>query len=244
LSFGGRGFGLGCHRAYKTRGKEMIVWIAGWPHSGSALCRNLIEQALDIPTFSRYNEPELYFMFGLKCSMFQDEWGINSYLRMRDNKEKAFLIKTHQFEMDGCPAIYLIRDGRNAISGLSNFWNKPVRTIITGEESAPFMDWSTHFKVWDPFKRPNTLVVRFEDMLSDPDKEAGRIAAALSTTVKKKFDNRMDEYRKQWPQLFKPRHSDYRLDFNNEDNELFWRLHGQTMIAAGYGDRKECENAG
>lgn len=28
----------------------MLVWLAGWPHSGSALCRNLIEQTLELPS--------------------------------------------------------------------------------------------------------------------------------------------------------------------------------------------------
>lgn len=219
----------------------MIVWIAGWPHSGSALCRNLIEQTLEIPTYSRYDEPELRFMFGKKCKLFHDDWNLEAYLRMRDDKKKCFLIKTHGYEADDSPVIYLIRDGRNAIAGLSRFWNQPVRKIITGEESAPFMDWTTHIKVWNPAVRKDTILVKFENMLSNPDAEAARIAAALNFPVKKKFDNRMDEYRKRWPALFKPRHSDWRLDFCEKDTDLFWRLHGDTMIATGYGNREEAE---
>lgn len=219
----------------------MIVWIAAWPHSGTALCRNLIEQTLGLPTFSKYDEPELVFMFGCKTTKFINEWCLDAYIRMLNDKERATIIKTHGYEANNSPTIFLLRDGRNAIAGLSRFWNKPVQTIITGEESGPFMDWSTHFKVWNPYNRPETLILKYEDMLKEPDKAAAAIAKALQVEVKKPFENNQEEYRKRWPQLFKPRHSDWRLDFSPEDIELFWRLHEKTMIATGYGNRKEAE---
>ena len=220
----------------------MIIWIAGWPQSGSALCRNLIEQTLEFPTYSRYYEPQLEFMFGAKCSLFIEQWNVEKYLELREQQERVTLIKTHGYEPDNSATIYLLRDGRNAIAGLSRFWSKPINTIITGEDSFPYMDWSTHFKVWQPYNRPNTLIIKFEEMLANPDATARVIAKALNVPVKNKFRNDMSEYRKRWPQLFKPRHSDWRVDFSEQDTELFWRLHRDTMIAAGYGDRDAAEN--
>ncbi len=221
----------------------MIIWIAGWPHSGSALCRMLIEDTLGIETFSKYYEEELLFMFGRRCSKFADKWDIKFWDKCIKDEEKHYLIKTHDSPLDGNPTIYLVRDGRNAIAGLSRFWNVPVYKTITGEDS-PFMDWTTHFKVWRPLMREQTIIVHFEDMISRPDTEAARMAEFLEVDVIKKFDNPQEECRKQWPVLFKPRHSDHKLDFEDYDTDLFWQLHEETMIACGYGSREEAENAG
>ncbi len=217
----------------------MLVWLAGWPHSGSALCRMLIEQTLELPTNSVYLENDMTFLYGLRTKDFTDTWSLAKYKKCCVSDERV-LLKTHHTPQDQNPAIFILRDGRNACVGLSRFWSQPVKDIIAGENII-FCDWSTHFKLWNPFERPNTLVVRFEDMLSQPDVEAGRIANALGVEVKNKFDNMEEECKKHWPQLFKPRHSDWRIDFEPADTDLFWQLHGETMIAAGYGSREEAE---
>jgi len=204
----------------------------------------LIEDTLEICTYSKYQEPELGFLFGIRCANFAEKWSLRHYQLCTADEEKLFLIKTHEAPLDNNPCIYLIRDGRNAISGLARFWGKAVHKIITGEESSPFMDWTTHYRVWRPYERPQTLIVHFEDMVKQPDAEAARISEYINMPVKKQFDNPQKECRKHWPQLFKPRHSDYKIDFTEFDTELFWQLHEDTMIATGYGSREEDENAG
>ncbi len=225
----------------KDKDKDMIVWISGWPHSGSALCRMLIEDTLQICTYSKYHEPELGFLFGKKCEDFAECWSMKYWQCCASEKNELYLIKTHEAPLDKNPCIFLLRDGRNAMAGLSKFWSAPVYKTITAEDS-PFMDWTTHYRVWHPHTRPYTLIVHFEDMIKQPEIEAARIAEFLSVPVKKKFENPQEECRKHWPLLFKPRHSDHKLDFEDYDTDLFWLLHEETMIAAGYGSRKDNES--
>jgi len=77
------------------------------------------------------------------------------------------LIKTHKYPSDTKRAIYVIRDGRAATASLWNFYRRRIRleSIIEGRTS--FGTWSAHVNAWNPTERPNTLLLRYEDMEAD-----------------------------------------------------------------------------
>ena len=74
-------------------------------------------------------------------------------------------MKTHELNYDNNRSIYVVRDGRAACVSLWNFYNKniPMKDIILGNH--PFGTWKDHLISWNPLKRPNTLLVRYEDIL-------------------------------------------------------------------------------
>ena len=210
----------------------MIVWLSGWPQSGSTLIRMLIQDTMKSYTYSCYPEKDLVFLFGEGTVLFRNDWCLEKYLEYRDDKN-LWLIKTHDVPTDGLMAIHYVRDGRNACSSLSRFWDCEPSSVILGEKS-DFTDWSTHYRATDPRNRPNTLFLRFEDMINDPDGQAGKISEFTGLKIHKKFENTKEECIKRWPQLFKPKPGNWKEDLSEKELELFWKVHGPVMEELGY----------
>ena len=75
--------------------------------------------------------------------------------------------KTHEPPHDNNPAIYVVRDGRAACVSLWEFYHKsiPLEVIIMGQHR--FGTWSAHLAAWKPWERPNTLLIKYEDITGD-----------------------------------------------------------------------------
>jgi hypothetical protein len=202
----------------------MIVWLSGWPQSGSALTRQIIQQCLEQQTYSTYKE-----LFGRITTYFAADWCLDKYNEYKADNNLWF-IKTHHVPMDDCKCIHYVRDGRNAVSSLSRFWNMPVNHIILGE-SSQFADWSGHY--WAHTLK-NRLFYKFEDILADPDRYAKAIAEYVGIEYKNKFVNQKEELKKRWPRLFKKKPGNYKEDMTDEELKLFDVVHGNTMKEAGY----------
>jgi hypothetical protein len=128
----------------------------------------------------------LYHCFGLKSgSLYPNDLGGNKALEnyvghiehSRDGRiyfptGSIPLIKTHEVPSDANPAIYVVRDGRAACLSVWNFYGQKIsmQDIITGPVrvgSWQFGNWSSHLLAWRPWERPNTLLVRYEDLVGN-----------------------------------------------------------------------------
>ena len=90
------------------------------------------------------------------------------------------LLKTHeQVPLDANPTIYVVRDGRAAIASTWKFYGGqiPLNALIDGNWR--FGPWSGHVQAWNPWRRPQTLLIRYEDIQSDFAKTLAEIAAFL-----------------------------------------------------------------
>src|SRR5262245_16277300 len=140
------------------------VLIASYPRSGNTLVRTV-----------------LFHCFGLKSgSMHPNDFHGNKELeryvghieRHTDFPIGAIsLIKTHELPKpaDQGPVIYLVRDGRAACLSLYYFCNKriPLAEIIAGQARLGqwhLAKWSDHIVAWNPWERPNTVIIRYEDL--------------------------------------------------------------------------------
>jgi len=214
----------------------MIVWIAGWPHNGSTLIRQILKDSFGIDTFSKYLEPELDTLFP-GADMFRNKLGHDpastlEYLRRRKNS--AVFIKTHELPDDDGPAIFVIRDGRDAVCSLSNFYWIPVASAITGQ-GVIFGSWSAYYYAWDPETRPNTLVVRFEDMVERPNEVVlPQLEQSLKRPILKEYVDDFAEKQKQYPYLFKDRVGAWRDIMSESDLALFDKCHGDLNRRLGY----------
>jgi hypothetical protein len=74
------------------------------------------------------------------------------------------LIKTHENPADVHPAIYVVRDGRAACASMWRFYREQytIEAIVEGQHR--FGTWSSHVASWNPWDRPDTLLVKYEDM--------------------------------------------------------------------------------
>jgi len=98
--------------------------------------------------------------------------------------------------------IYIVRDPRNVVTSILNYYRKENYDsalnflkddkVIGGtedENGIPTLiaSWSNHYKSWKKFKK-NYLLVRYEDLLSDPKKEFLKITNFLSSISHFKFE--------------------------------------------------------
>ncbi len=139
-----------------------ITWLASYPRSGNTYLRTI-----------------LFNCFGIKtASIYPNDLGGNKtlenfvgHIEHNQNKTITFqkgsipIIKTHKLNQDENRSIYIIRDGRAASVSLWNFYGKkiPIKDIILGNH--PFGTWKDHLSSWNPLKRPNTLLIKYEDIL-------------------------------------------------------------------------------
>ena len=176
-------------------------------------------------------------MFGKEPLVFTKNWGAELYARARDC-EAPVLIKTHEFPFDESPCIYLSRDGRDACASLARFWTMPLREVILGvnsmEKPIDFGTWSTHYHAWNPQKRKNCLIVRFEDILQKSDEIARQLSEFLKLPIKGKFVDKFDEHKEKWPRMYDDKNDELRNEIQGEDLDLFWRVNGQVMTELGY----------
>jgi Sulfotransferase domain len=135
----------------------------------------------------------LYHCFGLRSgSIYPDDLGGNAELERyvghieHDSPGKIVfpegslaLLKTHRLPSVPNPAIYVVRDGRAATASLWQFYDKkvPLEQIITG--NTPWGTWSNHVAQWQPWQRPETVFLKYEELTGDLPGVLRKLAAFL-----------------------------------------------------------------
>ena len=145
------------------------VWLASYPRSGNTFLRTI-----------------LWHCFGLRSSsIYPNDLGDNQKLAkyvghiergpdiQKQRQENGIsLIKTHGPPTNNDPAIYVIRDGRAACVSLWKFHQEDptlesfsLKVVIQGQHR--FGTWSNHVTSWNPWNRPNTLILEYEQLKND-----------------------------------------------------------------------------
>lgn len=154
------------------------IWIASYPRSGNTYLRTI-----------------LWHCFGLRsASVYPKDLGEDNSLgrlvgHVELNEGGTFglneprLIKTHNPPQDLNKTIYIVRDGRAAIVSLWHFYKCKhlIKDLIDGQHR--FSTWTRHIQVWDPWLRPNTLLLRYEDIVSDLQNVLDSISVFLNVPV-------------------------------------------------------------
>ena len=153
------------------------VWLASYPRSGNTLLRTILWQC-----------------FGLRSSsVYPNDLGANraleafvGHVEREPTQEPAQqqqpalsskdFVKTHKLITDDSPAIYVVRDGRAACVSLQQFYADTLTLEAVIEGQHQFGTWSAHVESWHPWDRPNTLLLKYEDLAHDLPKTLDRIS--------------------------------------------------------------------
>jgi hypothetical protein len=143
------------------------------------------------------------------------------------------LIKTHERPIDDSPTIYVVRDGRAACVSLWRFYNGgiPLDAVIEGRHG--FGTWAAHLEAWDPWSRPNTLFLKYEDMRQDLTQVLPRISAFLQRDIltQKIPDRRtISQVDGRWVRG----ESDWTSSLPQDLLSRFNALNHSTLVRAGY----------
>ena len=95
------------------------------------------------------------------------------------------IIKTHEENIPNSPAIYVIRDGRAATVSLWEFYGREIVIYFRyyRRQSHRFGKWSDHINSWDPISRPNTLLLKYEDILTNLDSVLFKLGVFLNQDI-------------------------------------------------------------
>lgn len=162
----------------------------------------------------------------------------DAYQSMRDSTE-LFCVKTHDVPIDQGKAICIVRDGRSASYSYwhyqRDFGRREDATLAdTLIGFTPFGSWSDHLDAWNPMERPYTLLLRYEQLLAEPEEQIRRISDFLELPPLHPWKNDFDQLHQLDPRFFRKGSNEPSVDYNEAEDSLFWLLHASWMSRLGY----------
>ena len=219
----------------------MLVWLASYPRSGNTFVRTMLKECFELRTHTLYGEgdgrafatPELREAVGFTSTGLANQ-DLIDYARSVD---EPVIVKTHEAPLTGDKTIHIVRDGRSAIVSYFHFMAEvenfpvPLENIIRGEVYAG--SWSEHFNAW--MGRPDTLMLRYEDLVADPNAGARKISGFLGRPVLKPFSKSFSEMKVLKPAFFRRGSDVANIAEIAHFSDLFELHHGKVMGELGYG---------
>jgi hypothetical protein len=220
----------------------MRVWLASYPRSGNTFFRIILSDRYGLPSDGQ----------GTPHESWKDLRRIEMRIRPLTDPGAPHFVKTHELPgNDSDPAVYLVRDGRDALVSYAHFslvfhqsmapesitqelFRNALRNLIL-EQRSPFGTWSRNADAW--ISRPNTAVVKYEDLVADPFGTAERAIASLGIRLRPVSDTipTFAELQAVDPNFFRSGSvSGYRNEFPPDLLELFWEHNAKTMLRLGY----------
>lgn len=229
----------------------MIVWLASYPRSGNTFFRIVLHHAYNLKTFSVYDDPVLERIGVAEVIGHEDLPAPVETLRA---SPEVFFIKTHDLPTDNSPAVYLVRDGRDALVSHARYvqsFRKKSPGLFSSEErdfertlekliatKPQFGGWSEHVRQWTTRADARTVVVRFEELIASPQAEVEKAIDALGLNLQKLSGGIVPDFaalQKQSPEFFrKGRTGSWRDDMPPRLQELFYQHHRPVMEDFGY----------
>ena len=154
--------------------------LSSYPRSGNTFLRTVLYQCFNLKSGSVYGN-EFYGNKKLENYIGHIEHNEDSSITFPEGQ--LAIIKTHGENIPNSPVIYVIRDGRAATVSLWEFYGRKtsISDIIEGNDR--FGKWSDHINSWDPISRPNTLLLKYEDILTNLDSVLLKLGVFLNQDV-------------------------------------------------------------
>ena len=209
-----------------------VVWLVSYPRSGNTFLRTILYQCFGLYSASIYPK-DIGGNQDLGLYIGHIEHGPDH--RIRFPEDAVPLVKTHEYDKDENPAIYVIRDGRAASVSMWKFYSKniPLEAIIEGQHR--FGTWADHLKSWNPWERPNTLLLEYESMRRDLLGTLKYISDFLKRDIKRDSipeRNAIAGVDGRWVKKY----SNWRSEISDELLLKFNEINGDMLRIAGYLD--------
>lgn len=221
----------------------MILWLASFPRSGNTLLRQMLNSCFGIRSYSKYNDssdiasvPEVCERVGHLS--YTGDWG--DFYTAAGESAEMFYIKTHDGPPDSSRAIYVVRHPMSAAKSYMEYLNRiagrqvDMIDCLCGTKSH-FPSWGTHLDLWDPLNRPGTLLIKFENIVNQPEAELGRIEEFLGRARSAAWNNTFDSLQQTMPNFFRKGEAK-RFEANPALSHLCRLLFGPWMEQLGYSE--------
>ena len=203
-----------------------LLWLASYPRSGNTFLRTVMFRCFGVRSASLYPND-----LGSDRTLHESVGHIehSGPQKIDFGGERLWLVKTHDRPTDDAPAIYVVRNGRDATASLAAFDRVSMGEVVEGRHR--FGTWANHLDMWQPRTRPKTLLLRYEDMTADLPATLARIAdftglAPQRTTLPER-DTLGDG---RWIRTT----SAERDELVGDALFRFWQINGEAMREYGY----------
>jgi Sulfotransferase domain len=221
-----------------------VTWLASYPRSGNTLLRVILNRCFGLSSQSIYSDTE--FSDPAVCRMVGHE-PIGSdpqlFLRRAGQDGRRLYVKTHEPPPpDRHRAIYIVRDGRSAVVSYTHFLREILHRDVTltdviSGKTGP--SWSQHVRAWTMPARRDTLILRYEDLITGDAKTLAALSAFTGARQHQAFDISFERLQALDPIFFRCGSDLTNIsEMGGEALQLFERLHGDTLRALGYGDER------
>ena len=215
----------------------MIVWLASYPRSGNNWFRVVAQRLFGISSVSIYGDDRAPESAGTLARMAEEPL--------------PYLVKTHEQAQDRNPAVYLVRDGRDALVSYAWFisamekagrikreprpFEEILRFLITTD--ADFGGWSSHVLGWLRRSAP-VAVVKFEDLIKDPEDCIRSAFEKVGISAEPQAGQTLPtfgELHERSPSIFrKGEVGGWKAEMPDDLHEIFCQRHGAAMQKLGY----------
>jgi len=135
------------------------------------MLRAILKEVFGLRTSSKYQEgTRAYLARTVGSAPLGGSWIEKKPILISSTEH--YFIKTHEPPEDNERAIVVVRDPRAAIVSYWHFLKEIEGQSISLEDVAGgrcgFGDWNAFYAAWQPQSRPNTLLLRFEELVADP----------------------------------------------------------------------------
>ncbi len=226
----------------------MEFWVASYPRSGNTFLRIMLRNRFGVVSVARRSKA------GDSPTLPGTQYFDPSF---RDGRAVVGVEgeKTHRVPPadDTRPAVYLVRDGRDALVSYAHHaliyarecrpeeitatrLQATLRGLILQRWSA-YRTWSQNVDAWT--ERASTQVIRYEDLIADPAGVTGRVVAGLGLNLPVLSETvpTFAELKAVEPQFFRRGTQGGWIElFTPELLDLFWEHNGATMKRLGYGE--------
>jgi len=226
----------------------MIVWLASFPGSGSQIVRQHLQAIYGVGT--QHLDPRIGIgQRGLPIPFGSIDDADPSTSNV--TKRCPLFVETHELSSDDLPAIYVVRDGRDALSSLARFiveqefhcspllsdhaYLNTLRRVIYYNDR--FGGWSHHVASWTD-RAARTAIIQYEQLVKAP---APVLSSALHhlgielNSIQQSRRNSLHNISSTTTTDIDGgllRHSEKNLPPQLES--LFWKYHGRMMNGLGY----------
>ena len=228
----------------------MIIWIASYPRSGNTLTSQLIYRCFEYKTYEKYNNFGKYIKIGTRSQIirllglikYDLEW--KDFYQQAKDSEEIFFIKTHDAPEDNSPCIYVVRNPYHATESFYSYHRDVLKKECLWEDLIsgsvfPFHTWGSHLDNWNPTLREMTILIKYEDIISQSEKVTEKISEFAKINIKQKWINNFSAHQKIDPEFFRKGNQNSASLFPNDKKGIFNAINLDWLIHFDYIEKSE-----
>lgn len=209
----------------------LTLWLASYPRSGNTMMRVILAQCFGLPSAAIYPEDldgneQLHALTGRVAPSPEGVLDFGS--------APVKVLKTHGRPQDDAKAIYIVRNGADAVASFHDHGKRriPIETLICGRPGLP--PWAGHIAWWQPKQRPNTLLLRYEDVVANVAATIEAVAGFIGVTPTAYSIPSRDELAAVDGKWIRSTSAPGRTTLTAEQLAHFWQVNGEAMLEYGY----------